>query len=89
MKRGLIADPTDNVGMVLETVETGDFIDFGACQISSLDAVSMPNKLALVPIAKGEAVRKFGGIIGYATTDIPSGAWVHSHNLASGTKREG
>ena len=89
MKRGLIADSSDNVGMVLERVKAGDSVDFGTLQITSLDTIAMPGKMALVAIAKGAAVRKFGGIIGYATADIPAGSWVHSHNLSSGTAKEG
>ncbi len=30
---------------------------------------------------KGEAIRKFGQVIGFAGTDIPAGEWVHEHNV--------
>lgn len=89
MKRGLIADPTDNVGMVLETVEPGDAVDFGGIVVTARDRVNCPGKLALCDIPQSGEVRKFGGVIGCAVNDIPQGAWVHSHNLASGTKKEG
>ena len=45
--------------------------------------LSTGHKHALVPIAKGEHVIKYGFPIGHATCDIAAGEWVHSHNLAT------
>jgi altronate hydrolase len=42
------------------------------------------HKLATAPIAKGEPVRKYNQIIGFATADIAPGEHVHTHNLAMG-----
>ncbi len=42
------------------------------------------HKVATVAIGRGEAVRKYGQIIGYASRDIAAGDHVHSHNLAMG-----
>lgn len=42
------------------------------------------HKLAVRPIAKGEAIRKYGQIIGFATQDIEIGQHVHSQNLSVG-----
>ena len=47
------------------------------------DAVSLAHKVAAQPIAKGAPVLKYGMVIGRATADIPAGAHVHVHNLAS------
>lgn len=41
------------------------------------------HKLALRDIAAGEYVIKYGQVIGRAKEDIPAGAWVHTHNVAS------
>ena len=38
------------------------------------------HKVATRPIAKGEPIRKFDQIIGFATTDIAPGEHVHVHN---------
>lgn len=40
------------------------------------------HKAALRDIAAGEAVRKYGVVIGHATEDIAAGEHVHVHNLA-------
>ncbi len=39
------------------------------------------HKMAMGPIAKGEAVRKFGQVIGFASQPIAPGDWVHEHNV--------
>jgi hypothetical protein len=43
----------------------------------------MGHKVALVPIAAGEKVCKYGAPIGSATRQIRPGEHVHTHNLAS------
>lgn len=42
------------------------------------------HKIATAVIAKGDAVRKYDQIIGFATADIAPGDHVHSHNLEFG-----
>ena len=41
----------------------------------------MGHKIALRPIRKGEAVLKYGQIIGFASQDIAPGDHVHVHNV--------
>ena len=42
------------------------------------------HKAAIRPIAKGEAIRRYGQIIGFASEDIASGRHVHVHNCEMG-----
>ncbi|HEV7264825.1 MAG TPA: altronate dehydratase family protein [Falsiroseomonas sp.] len=42
------------------------------------------HKVAVRPHAKGEAIRRYGQIIGFATEAIAPGEWVHTHNCAMG-----
>jgi altronate hydrolase len=42
------------------------------------------HKVATAPVRAGEPVKKYGQIIGFATTDIAPGEHVHTHNLAMG-----
>lgn len=58
-------DPTDNVAVCLE--QNGE--------------IPAGHKVALCAIPSGEYVRKYGCVIGRASTDIQEGEWVHSHNL--------
>src|SRR6267154_649224 len=43
--------------------------------------MSTPRTVRLSPIAKGEPVRKYDQIIGFATGPIAPGDWVHTHNV--------
>ncbi len=46
------------------------------------DEVPAGHKVALREIPRGEQVRKYGQVIGVATSDIAAGEHVHTHNLA-------
>ena len=49
--------------------------------IQTLAQVPAGHKIAAMPIAKGEAVRKYNQIIGFATEDVAPGEYLHTHNL--------
>ncbi len=46
--------------------------------------IDIGHKVAVRPIHSGEAVLKYGQIIGFATQSIEPGEWVHTHNLDRG-----
>lgn len=52
--------------------------------LTTLDHVPAGHKLATAPIAKGEPVRRYSQIIGFATQDIAPGEHVHTHNCTVG-----
>ena len=70
-------DVADNVVTVTRPTETGHAIETA----TTLSLVPRGHKVATAPIRKGEAVRKYNQIIGYATEDIPPGTHVHTHNI--------
>lgn len=70
----IILDPTDNVATATKTLSPGEE---GATQ-----PIPRGHKLARTAIAKGQPVRKYAQIIGYAATDIAAGDHIHTHNLA-------
>jgi altronate hydrolase len=51
-------------------------------RVTTRGHVPAGHKLATVPVASGEPVRKYNQIIGFATTAIASGDHVHTHNVA-------
>jgi altronate hydrolase len=53
--------------------------------LSSTDAIPAGHKLCTRAVAKGQAVRRYGQIIGFATMDIAPGQHVHTHNLTFDT----
>ena len=52
--------------------------------ITAHQRIPFGHKVAIQPIAKGEPVRKFGQIIGFASQPIAAGDWVHEHNCDMG-----
>ena len=54
----------------------------GVC-LDGNEAIPAGHKYALRTIAQGEAVIKYGEIIGRATKDIAENEWVHTHNVRS------
>ena len=53
-----------------------------------LDRVPQGHKVALVDLAAGAAVLRYGIAIGYALKDIPAGSWVHERLLSMPAARE-
>jgi len=78
---------SDNVATLLSDAEQGSLVEVvGALKRSELTArekIAMGHKIALVAIAEGEAITKFGVLIGVATRRIEPGEWVHLHNCRS------
>ena len=74
---------SDNVLVALSTVGPGE-VSLAGGQVLPLSAqVTLGHKVASRPISEGELVVKYGMPIGTATEDIPAGAHVHVHNIAS------
>ncbi|MGO3004450.1 MAG: UxaA family hydrolase, partial [Halomonas sp.] len=73
-------NPRDNVGVASTAVPVGVPIDKnGTLATENIDA---GHKVALTNIKKGEAVYKYGQLIGLASQDVQPGEHVHTHNLA-------
>ena len=69
-------DPSDNVVTAVRPLEVGTAVD----GITPVTLIPRGHKMAAGAITKGEAVRKYAQIIGYAADDIPAGAHIHTHN---------
>jgi altronate hydrolase len=74
--------PTDNVVIALVAVLPGTPIP--GEPVSARGTVPAGHKIATRPIAKGEAVLRYGQIIGFASADIAPGEHVHTQNLEMG-----
>lgn len=73
----------DNVAVALRRIAAGERVRLGGLELVAAEEVPMAHKLALVPIAEGERVTKFGVPIGIATRPIAAGELVHVHNIKS------
>jgi altronate dehydratase len=87
MKPALMISDRDNVATALETLEPGRSIEIGGRTIVVRESIPSGHKLALIAIAEGGAVLKYGSAIGTATAAISPGMHVHTHNLASSRGR--
>lgn len=68
----------DNVVVAVDAIDIG----VEAAGVSALARIPRGHKMAIRKLAKGEPVRKYGQIIGFATEDAPPGSWLHTHNVA-------
>ena len=78
-------DRRDNVAVALEPLEAGacatergSGMKVVACQV-----IPFGHKIALSDIKPGEAIVKYGEVIGRATKHISTGCHVHIHNVES------
>jgi altronate hydrolase len=75
--------PQDNVAVVTRPIAAGTQLDHHGATLTVPSRVGLGHKLAVRPIKKGDAVYKYGQIIGFASKDIAPGDWVHVHNVGA------
>jgi altronate hydrolase len=76
--------PEDNTAVAARRVPEGTKFSFGGVEITARENVDMGHKIALRPIEVGQPIKKFGQTIGFASTNIAAGGWVHVHNVSAG-----
>jgi hypothetical protein len=82
-KAAIVISDRDNVATALEPLAVGHKMTVNGQEIVVCEAIDAGHKLAIVPIALGAAVIKYGSPIGVAAANIQQGAHVHTHNVAS------
>ena len=65
----------DNVAIVANSGGLHRSAEF-ACGLRLIEQIPQGHKVALADIAEGEAIRRYGEIIGHATSPIARGSWV-------------
>jgi altronate hydrolase len=75
--------PQDNIAVAARHLPPGQGVQINGHVVTLANRIGLGHKIALRPIPKGEAVYKYGQIIGFASEDIPAGAHVHVHNVAA------
>jgi len=73
--------PEDGVVIARIAIPEGTTVAEG---ITTNRRIPPGHKIATRPLAPGEAIRRYGQIIGFATEAIAPGDWVHVHNCAMG-----
>src|SRR2546425_73454 len=75
--------PEDNVAVAAHPLPADTQWQFGDITLTVPKRIGLGHKIALRRIPKGEAISKYGQIIGFASADIAPGEWVHVHNVSA------
>jgi len=75
-------NPLDDVLIARQALPVG--LELGVEDLTVYDAIPSGHKIAARAIEQGQAVRRYGQIIGFASQPIAAGQHVHVHNLAMG-----
>jgi altronate hydrolase len=78
----LVLHPDDDVGLARRLLPAGTVVEHRGERIILRDGVARGHKVALRTLNADAPIRKYGQVIGFATTAIEPGEHVHSHNLA-------
>ncbi|MBY5933696.1 altronate dehydratase family protein [Tateyamaria omphalii] len=70
-------DPSDSVVTATRALEVGVEVE----GVRTRALIPSGHKIALRDMAKGEPIRKYAQVIGYAAEDIAAGDHVHTHNV--------
>ncbi|HIZ22867.1 MAG TPA: altronate dehydratase family protein [Candidatus Blautia faecigallinarum] len=81
MKSYLKIHPKDNVAVALCPLSAGTVIDLEGRTFSLAEDIPQGHKFAVSRIPAAGQIIKYGASVGTAGTDIPPGAWVHTHNM--------
>ncbi len=77
-------DEKDNVGITFADLTAGSSVTAGQAEVTVVSDIPKGHKVAVREIKEGEAVLKYGAVIGYALSDIKTGEHVHVHNIKTG-----
>jgi altronate hydrolase len=75
--------PRDQIAVAARNLALGSEVNYEGSTLTLAQAVPMGHKFALRDIRQGEAVYKYGQIIGFASQPILAGTHVHVHNLSA------
>lgn len=81
MKQMIKIHPADNVAVALVDLAEGATVDIDGQQIVLRQPISRGHKFALVPLATGAQVFKYGSPIGHTLQPVAAGEHVHSQNI--------
>jgi arabinonate dehydratase len=78
----ILLHPSDNVAIARAPIVPGQDLEVDGRRFSARASVPAGHKIAVQSLERGQAVRRYGEIIGFVSDDIAAGDHVHSHNLA-------
>lgn len=80
--------PQDNIAVARRPIPAGSELRHDGATLKIPAAIRMGHKFAVAPLKEGDAVSKYGQVIGFASRDIALGEHVHVHNVKIGESFE-
>jgi altronate hydrolase len=80
----IVLRPEDDVAIAKKEIPAGTILEDAGGRIEVRQDIRPGHKVARRPRRAGEAVRRYGQVIGFATGDIAAGDHVHTQNLGIG-----
>jgi altronate hydrolase len=80
----IVLNPQDDVAIAKKPIPAGTVLEDGAGRIEVGQDIPIGHKVARRSRRNGEAVRRYGQVIGFATREIATGDHVHTQNLGIG-----
>src|ERR1700675_5199686 len=81
----IVLNPGDDVAIAKKEIPAGTVLEDAGGRIEVRQDIRPGHKVARRARSLGEEVRRYGQVIGFATSDIAVGDHVHTQNLAVGT----
>jgi altronate hydrolase len=75
--------PEDNVAVATVNLAPGTELAIHGDRLTLERRIGLGHKIAIRDIPKGQAIYKYGQIIGFASEAIPAGSHVHVHNVSA------
>jgi altronate hydrolase len=82
--RAIVLRAEDDVAIAKKELAGGSVVEDGPARIEVRADIKPGHKVARRAVRRGDPVRRYGQVIGFATQDIAVGDHVHSHNLDIG-----
>jgi altronate hydrolase len=76
--------PSDNIAVAAKPIPGGTAVQIDERIVTVSAPIRLGHKFAIKPIKEGDAILKYGQIIGFAGRDIAAGEHVHTHNVVLG-----
>src|SRR5712691_9455933 len=83
----IVLNPAVDVAIAKKEIPAGTVLEDAGGRIEARQDIRPGHKVARRARSKGEEVRRYGQVIGFATADIAAGDHVHTQNLAVGDLR--
>jgi altronate dehydratase len=83
LPRVLHLNRRDNVAVAIRALRRGEEVELAGRTLAAAQDIPFGHKVAVVGIAAGDSVVKYGEVIGRATSAIAPGHHVHVHNVVS------